>query len=79
MSAMINGAYVRELSDALVGSSQAEAEAAFKRTSPADIERRLLTDKELAGLAAGTALLNRVLFLALAEKDGVDTVIGTCT
>lgn len=76
ISAMVNGAYVRELRDALAGDGGKEAEAAFMRTSVADIERRLVTDAELESLRAGKIIINRVLFLAVAEKDGA--IVGTC-
>jgi hypothetical protein len=58
------------------GDGGAEAEAAFKRTSVADIERRLLTDAELGRLRAGEIIVNRVLFLAVAERGGA--IVGTC-
>lgn len=76
ISYMINAAYVRELKDALL-SADKEAEAAFSRTTPVDIERRLLTDDELRQLKsqAGPCIINRVLFLAV-SKDG--TIVGTC-
>lgn len=76
ISTMVNGAYVRELKDALL-SSDKEAEAAFSRTTPVDIERRLLTNDELRQLKSqtGPCIINRVLFLAV-SKDG--TIVGTC-
>ena len=76
IATMVNRAYVRELKDALVGDDD-EAEAAFARTSRLDIERRLLSDAELAGLRCCTRMINRVLFLAVTEED--DTIIGTCS
>jgi len=74
ISAMVNAAYVRELKTALLD-ADGEAEAAFSRTTPEDIERRLLTDSELQSLATGRTLVNRVLFLAVAKDGGI---IGTC-
>ena len=55
----------------------ADAEAAFSRTSPRDIDRRLLSDAEVEGLRNGTQLIIRVLFLAVNEQDG--QFIGTCS
>lgn len=76
ISTMINAAYVRELKDALLDHGGA-AEAAFSRTSPEDIQRRLLTDSELQLLKqqTGPPIINRVLFLAV-SKEGA--IIGTC-
>lgn len=77
ISAMVNGAYIRELKDALLDGGR-EAEAAFSRTSPHDIERRLLTDDEvqqLRGQAGTPPIINRVVFLAL-SKEGA--ILGTC-
>lgn len=76
INAMVNGSYVRELRDALVGGGE-EAEATFKRTSPLDVERRLLSDAELDGLRKGESMISRVLFLAIAEDDGA--IVGTCS
>lgn len=76
ISNMVNGAYVRELRDALLN-SDCKAEAAFSRTSPIDIERRLINDDELRQLKSqtGPPIINRVLFLAI-SKDG--SIVGTC-
>lgn len=77
ISDMVNGAYVRELKDALPDGASDAAEQAFSRTSPVDIERRLLTDAEVEELRSSPSppLINRVLFLAVTKDDAI---VGTC-
>mmetsp|Transcript_104542 Transcript_104542/g.164981 ORF Transcript_104542/g.164981 Transcript_104542/m.164981 type:complete len:305 (+) Transcript_104542:32-946(+) len=76
ISGMVNRAYVRELKDALLN-NDCNGDAVFSRTTPVDIERRLISDLEMQQLQSHTEppLLNRVLFLAVLS-DG--SIVGTC-